>query len=83
MNYSISRQKAIEILERIHDWPEGWDADQDSAFDMAIEALSVDVVRCKDCKHYIPEEDRRCDVIQDFDVPEMFFCGNGERGKDT
>ena len=41
----------------------------------------VEVVRCKDCKFYVPEDDGRCDVIEQFDLPEMFFCGNGERGE--
>lgn len=39
----------------------------------------VEVVRCKDCKHRDPD-DGRCDVIEQFDLPETFFCGNGERG---
>lgn len=41
---------------------------------------SIDLVRCKDCMFYVPEDDGRCDVIEQFDLPEMFFCGNGERG---
>lgn len=45
------------------------------------ESQSIEVVRCKDCKFYVPEDDGRCDVIEQFDVPEMFFCGNGERGE--
>lgn len=45
------------------------------------EIIKGDLVRCKDCKFYVPEDDGRCDVIEQFDLPEMFFCGNGERGK--
>ena len=40
-----------------------------------------ELVRCKDCMFYVPEDDSRCDVIEQFDVPEMFFCGNGVRGE--
>jgi len=47
--------------------------------EMIKELDLVSVVRCKDCKFYVPE-DGRCDVIEQFDLPEMFFCGNGVRG---
>ena len=39
---------------------------------------AVEVVRCRDCKHYDPS-DGYCEFIGDYDFDENFYCGNGER----
>lgn len=72
----MTKQEAIEILDWIPT-----KGDEVDAMEMAIEALRNDIVRCKDCKFYVPEDDGRCDVIEQFDLPEMFYCGNGVRGE--
>lgn len=39
---------------------------------------AVEVVRCRDCKHYDPS-DGYCEFIGNYDFDENFYCGNGKR----
>ena len=41
-------------------------------------ADSIDIVRCKDCKHFEPEREGYCPYNHLFTVPE-WFCADGER----
>lgn len=50
---AMTREQAIEILST-RDWSGmlcGYTSGYTEALDMAIEALQIDLVRCKDCKH--------------------------------
>ena len=50
---TITRELAIEILST-RDWSGmlcGYTSGYTEALDMAIEALQIDLVQCKDCKH--------------------------------
>lgn len=50
---TMTREQAIQILST-RDWSGmlcGYTSGYTEALDMAIEALQIDVVRCKDCKH--------------------------------
>ena len=55
----MTAEDAIKILKEYSQYAYGIfhnEQDDEEAFDMAIEALSADaveVVRCKDCEHYI------------------------------
>ena len=73
--YSLYRNKVIKY--RI-DW--------NDASDMAIEALeadTVEVVRCKDCKHYKPfDKSKKFDCPQGlYAVFENDYCSHGERSE--
>lgn len=49
----MKRKQAIEILST-RDWSGmlcGYTSGYTEALDMAIEALQIDLVQCKDCKH--------------------------------
>ena len=50
---AMTREQAIQILST-RDWSGmlcGYTSGYTEALDMAVEALQIDVVRCKDCKH--------------------------------
>lgn len=50
---TITREQAIQILST-RDWSGmlcGYTSGYTEALDMAIEALQIDLVQCKDCKH--------------------------------
>ena len=52
-------------------------ADLCKAIDTAIEALQIEVVRCKNCKHY-GETD--CQIQKSFyGIKDFDFCSYGER----
>ena len=59
------------------------------AYDMAIEALSIEVVRCKDCMfnhwHETPNREKYhiCNLNQlAFSEHDDFYCAYGERKED-
>ncbi len=76
MNDLISRKALIAEYDRVHIGPPG------GARKLMEDAPSVDaveVVRCKDCKHYwknvnTPGFDGKCTTVGDDD-----FCSDGER----
>lgn len=50
---AITKEQAIQILST-RDWSGmlcGYTSGYTEALDMAIEALQIDLVQCKDCKH--------------------------------
>lgn len=56
------------------------------AYDMAIEALQTDIVRCKDCRHKVTTkegeynpEDIVCDYWMSDGLEETDYCSYGER----
>jgi len=56
----MTREEAIEILDEQHlTWTlqkaEAYCMEVNEAIDMAIEALQLDLVLCKDCRYYRPE----------------------------
>lgn len=82
----MTNQKAIEYLEMLRD--EVWNEDSDGyeyaqAIDVAIESLSIKVVRCKDCKHYTKRQYMGkslfvCNVFEWHGQPND-YCSFGER----
>lgn len=46
----MTRKEAIEIINNTSFFAPSM-SEVDEALNMAIESLSIDVVRCKDCKH--------------------------------
>lgn len=82
----MTRKEAIEKLNWLRD--EVWNEDSDGydyaqAIDMAIESLSIEVVRCKDCKHYIERQYMGkslfvCNVLEWHSQPNG-YCSFGER----
>ena len=88
----MTRKEAIKLIEHIsiafvptnqygdYDDPEPYE----EALNMAIEALSVDVVRCKDCKHYKKINPKAKSGICCKDIVASVwnddgFCSRGER----
>lgn len=63
------------------------DARNDKAIDVisAIEQLTMnlnknDLIRCKDCNHYIAIEDRHyCGIVDIWDTEPNWFCGDAEK----
>ena len=81
----MTREEAMEILT--HNWtrvdnPNYSESELDKAFFMAIEALSAEIVLCKDCKHHHYSVDNipYCDW-QDYGYgwKDDDFCSWGER----
>lgn len=51
---TMTKGEAIGFLEKCRYWFMPYTSEEDTwneALDMAIEALQIDLVRCKDCKH--------------------------------
>lgn len=63
----MTREEAIKILSCRDNrgCPVVWQDGYVDAVDMAIEALSTDIVRCKDCVH---------GEIDDPEFPNQYFC---------
>ena len=40
---------------------------------------AVEVVRCKDCKHRVREDGRKCEIWLAFANSNDWFCADGER----
>lgn len=92
----ISRSALIEIFKDLSDieWnqkaaPISWADAYDSFVDVLEDAPAVDaveVVRCKDCVHYVVEEEYEeygCECCCGLTQPEPFdFCRYGERRAD-
>lgn len=61
MSDLISRQAAIEAILNLHDCYNGFSDTYDKACIVGVleevpSADVVEVVRCKDCKHYVPDD---------------------------
>lgn len=77
----MTREEAIELLDDLDGAIEdNHGRDYDEALDMAIEALQIDVVRCKDCKHTMarPDGEIYCEKLDMEEIPVSHFCGWGE-----
>ena len=80
----MTREEVIQVLKRTI----AYESDFAEAKIMAIEALSTDIVRCKDCKHRMYTEDGESDpydIVCDYHMSDGFdekdFCSYGERRK--
>ena len=71
----MTREEAIQALNEIFDDSEfsRYESWYGTAMEMAIEALKVQIVRCKDCRHW--KIDSNCDGYRS----EEDFCSWGER----
>lgn len=96
---TMTRNKAIQILST-RDWSGmlcGYTSGYTEALDMAIEALQIDLVRCKDCKHketdecpmywmeWFSEEGHGDAFEEDYIIHDYTrddgYCNYGERGE--
>lgn len=85
----MTREEAIERIKWYFEEDDGISAEDitKEAIDMAIEALqtdAVEVVRCKDCNHYIVEGiTTQCGWCHEYkhSVNEDDYCSYGERKK--
>ena len=77
----MTREEAIYILLNTA-WLAPSLVPVDEAIDMAIKALQVDIVRCKECKYFSVIEDYfMCGVWSNV-TNEDEFCSYGERRSD-
>lgn len=87
----MTREEAIEYLHKLFMQADITDAygDMDdtepyeTAIDMAVKALSIDIIRCKDCKHNyldgIQVRFNRCELNHSKVHADDWFCADGER----
>lgn len=79
----MTRKEAIEIINNTSFFAPSM-SEVDEALNMAIESLSIDVVRCKDCIHhkkFFGRNEYYCDVF-DWHSRRMDYCSFGERRED-
>lgn len=85
----MTKQEAIKILDWIPT-----KGDEVDAMEMAIEALSIDIVRCKDCKYFEYDHVEKLDGVplivaheictrwsDGVKTSENGYCFLGERGE--
>ncbi len=85
----MTREEARCFLEKCRSWFRPYTSEEekwDEALDMAIEALSADVVRCKDCRHFKKIVERSDSGVCYRDIvasvwKENSYCSRGERRK--
>ena len=65
----MTREEAIKTLREL--WRETHDSWYESVYDMAIEALQIEVVRCKDCKYQ-----NECEEVILFEVTDDEVMGH-------
>ena len=75
--------KLGKFIETRTDWHKGWNDALDAATTQAPTIDAVEVVRCKDCKHWAEFDDYggRCenpDGLDNYAMPDD-FCSYGER----
>ena len=85
----MTREEAIKRLKEYEQYAYGiWHNEEEdtNAFDMAIETLLTDVVRCKDCRYWQEQEEgivecSVCTRIHDlvFEMGADGFCSKGQR----
>ncbi len=88
---AMTREKAIEIIiELVSNWQAEYTLNdlELRALEMAIDALEVDFVKCKECRHY-REEFEVCTAggwnISPTRYPKVFeggYCHRGDRRSD-
>lgn len=88
MGCLINKEEAIEALgARPISWTDSdYEIGRQNQYDEDMEAIvsvpTVDIVRCKDCKHRDPE-DKKCecghDIIWQLPRDDSWFCADGER----
>ena len=76
----MTREEAMYLLNNLRSVAEG---KEDKAIDMAVEALQVDIVRCKDCIYSRPAYPILCSKPRGLTSVESedCFCSYGERRK--
>ncbi len=87
----MTKEQAIQILSTrdAHGVMCGYTSGVTEALDMAIEALQIDIVRCKDCKHWKDYEchcesastDHEGGASYSLDRDANDYCSFGEREK--
>lgn len=78
----MTREEAIARIRRALEVPNrfGLALIDDETLDIAIEALSADIVRCKDCKHWNNETELTyCNYNDWVGTEAEDFCSFGER----
>ncbi len=74
------KEEAVKLLRNIESTGGRFSDRQMEAVDMAIEALSTDIVRCKDCVHgqqsVVRDKAIWCDIYEQYLVGED-FCSKG------
>ena len=81
----MTKEEAMYLLNNHRSVAEG---KEDKAIDMAIEALNVDLVLCKECKYYKPEfyactaKGWNLSATHYPKVHESGFCYKGKRRSD-
>ena len=91
--YGMTKQEAIDILVGVIATNS---EEENEALDMAIEALSIDIVRCKDCKWWDKDDNYSYGYCMAMKHGYMstnweigiyrkykgdFYCADGERGE--
>lgn len=74
-----------KFIETRTDWHKGWNDALDAATTQAPTIDAVEVVRCKGCKHWRPDDDighcENPDGLDNYALPND-FCSYGERKND-
>ena len=76
----MTREEAIKTLREL--WRETNDSWYEETFNMAIKALSVDIVRCGECKHWYNDADTgtACEFTNMHEDADG-YCSYGERSR--
>lgn len=82
----MTKDEAIKTLQEL--WRETNDSWYEEAYNMAIESLQTDIVRCKDCIYWQSGDmgtgevyEPYCEML-DTETDESAFCSDGQRRKE-
>ena len=78
MTYRELYEKASQMLDK-KKCDHHWKMDRSLVAGKNEDVDAVEVVRCKDCKHWTDENGGLCDIWDYYISNEEFFCGCGER----
>ena len=76
----MTREEAVKILKEERWYMSRYSEEYKEAYDMAIEALMTDIVRCGECKFY---KTANCHMDNIWELEAHDFCSYGERAEQT
>lgn len=77
----LKEYKAGGVSE-LTEWQKGWNDAIDTIMDETPTVDAVEVIRCKDCEYYLPDEPTICELTM-CGANDEGFCAWAERKKDA
>jgi len=82
MDDVISRQQAIDEIKEIYEWHDNVTKERIIEHFERLPSAQPEIIRCKDCKHWLDIDDGRQKHRMCADIYGDWFCADAERRTD-